>query len=120
MAPDLLGYFLRDDLDAYDPALLVPKKTTPAEALAMLEAVARVLPEVDLGDEAAAEARFRTLADTLGVKAGNLFMPIRVAVTGRTQSPGLFATMRVIGKERCAARIDAAVEALRRAEAPAA
>lgn len=119
-APDLLGYFLRDTLDAYDPALLVPKKTTPTEALAMLEAVARVLPEVDLDDEAAAEARFRTLADTLGVKAGNLFMPIRVAVTGRTQSPGLFATLRVIGTERCAARIDAAVDLLRRAEAPAA
>jgi glutamyl-tRNA synthetase len=114
-APDLLGFFLRDDLELDDPALLVPKKTTPAEALAMLEAVERVLPEVDLRDEAAAEARFRELADELGVKAGNLFMPIRVAVTGRTQSPGLFATMRVIGPERCLARVRAAAGVLRQA-----
>ena len=121
-APALLAYFLRDELEPYDPAVLVPKKGSPAETLAALEAVARTLPDVDLADEASTEARFRALADDLGLKAGTLFMPIRVAVTGRTQSPGLFETMRVIGAERCAQRIAAAIEALRAlvpAEAPA-
>ncbi len=111
--PDLLGYFLRDEIEPPDPALLVPRKGTREEALAALEAVARVLPEVDLDDEAATEARFRALADELGVKAGNLFMPVRVAVTGRAQSPGLFATLRVIGAERCRRRVAAALDALR-------
>lgn len=112
-APELMRYFLEPELEPYDPALLVPKKMTREEALRALEAVQRVLPEVDLGDEAAAEARFRALADELGLKAGSLFMPIRVAVTGRTQSPGLFETLRVIGTERVRARIDDAVAALR-------
>ena len=112
-APDLLAPFLRDALESYDPALLVPKKGSSAETLAALEAVARMLPEVDLDDEAATEARFRALADELGLKAGTLFMPIRVAVTGRTQSPGLFETMRVVGAARCTRRLDAAIEALR-------
>jgi glutamyl-tRNA synthetase len=85
--------------------------------LRTLEAVAALLPEIDLADEAAAEARFRALADELGLKAGNLFMPIRVAATGRTQSPGLFETLRVIGKERVQERIAAALEALRTLEA---
>jgi glutamyl-tRNA synthetase len=40
-------------------------------------------------------------------------MPIRVAVTGRTQSPGLFETLRVIGKPRCRARLAAAIARLR-------
>jgi glutamyl-tRNA synthetase len=112
-APDLLSYFLLPDLGPYDPALLMPKKMTREETLAALEAVARVLPEVDLEDEAASEARFRALADELGLKAGSLFMPVRVATTGRTQSPGLFETLRVIGAERVRARVDEAIARLR-------
>ncbi|HYO29841.1 MAG TPA: glutamate--tRNA ligase [Thermomicrobiales bacterium] len=112
-APDLIAYFLRDELEPYDPALLVPKKGTPEETVAALEAVARTLPGVDLADEVATEARFRALADELGLKPGTLFMPIRVAVTGRTQSPGLFETMRAIGPERCSQRVAAAIASLR-------
>ncbi|MFM8594245.1 MAG: hypothetical protein ACKOCK_07635 [Chloroflexota bacterium] len=48
----------------------------------------------------------------MGLKAGNFFMPIRVAVTGRTQSPGLFETLRVIGKERVTNRINGAIDLL--------
>ncbi|MND05917.1 glutamyl-tRNA synthetase [compost metagenome] len=40
-------------------------------------------------------------------------MPVRVAVTGRTQSPGLFETLRVIGAERVRRRVDAAIALLR-------
>jgi glutamyl-tRNA synthetase len=111
-APDLMSYFLNDPLPEYDAALLVPKKTEPAEAKRLLEAVAGVLPEVDLDDHDGTENRFRALADELGVKAGQLFMPIRVAATGRTQSPGLFDTLRVIGKDRVSARIAQAIAKL--------
>jgi glutamyl-tRNA synthetase len=112
-APDLMSYFLQSDLEPYDPALLVPKKMTREEALAALEAVAALLPEVDLEDEEATETRFRALADEFGLKPGSLFMPVRVAVTGRTQSPGLFETMRVIDAERVRARVAAAIDRLR-------
>ncbi len=40
-------------------------------------------------------------------------MPVRVAVTGRTKSPGLFETLRVIGNERVQARVAAAIDRLR-------
>jgi glutamyl-tRNA synthetase len=112
-APELMTYFLQPDLEPYDPALLIPKKMTRDDALAALEAVAALLLEVDLGDEEATEARFRALVDALGLKAGSLFMPVRVAVTGRTQSPGLFETLRVIGAERVGARVAAAIDHLR-------
>jgi glutamyl-tRNA synthetase len=111
-APELMSFFLVDELDDYDPALLVPKKTEPADALALLTAACAAIAEVNVVDEAATEARLRALADELGVKAGNLFMPIRVAATGRTQSPGLFETLRVIGNDRLLARLDRAVSLL--------
>ncbi|MBA2596472.1 MAG: glutamate--tRNA ligase [Chloroflexia bacterium] len=112
-APDLMGYFFQPDLEPYDPALLVPKKMSRDDALAALDAVAAVLPDTDLENEEATEARFRALADTLGLKPGSLFMPVRVAVTGRTQSPGLFGTLRVIGAERVQSRIAMAIKRLR-------
>ncbi len=112
-APGLMTYFLQPDLDPYDPALLVPKKTTREDALAVLEAVQGVLLDVDLENEETTETRFRSLADELGLKPGSLFMPVRVAVTGRTQSPGLFGTLRVIGAERVRSRIAAAIVRLR-------
>jgi glutamyl-tRNA synthetase len=112
-APELMSPFLRDELEPYDPTLLVPKKTEPAAALAALDAVGRTLPELDVTDEAAVETRLRALADEQSLKAGQLFMPIRVAITGRTQSPGLFETMRVIGQTRCEERIRQAVGLLR-------
>ena len=112
-ASDLMGYFLRDELDPYDPALLVPKKTEPAQVLNALVAVQQTLNGVDVADEAEVETRLRALADERGLKTGQLFMPIRVAVTGRDKSPGLFETLRVIGNERVRARIAAAIELLR-------
>jgi len=112
-APELMAYFLQPDLEPYDPALLIPKKMTRNDALTALEAVAALLPQVDLDDEEATETRFRALADTLGLKPGSLFMPVRVAVTGRTQSPGLFETLRVIGAERVGARVATAIDSLR-------
>jgi glutamyl-tRNA synthetase len=112
-APELMSYFLQPELDPYDAALLVPKKMTREEALSALEAIARILPDVDLENETEAEVRFRALADELGLKAGSLFMPVRVAVTGRTQSPGLFEMLRVIGAERVRDRVEAAIVALR-------
>jgi glutamyl-tRNA synthetase len=112
-APDLLSYFLLPDLAPYDPALLIPKKMTREETLNALEAVATLLPAVDLENEAESETRFRALADELGLKAGSLFMPVRVATTGRTQSPGLFETLRVIGAEWVRSRVEDAIALLR-------
>jgi glutamyl-tRNA synthetase len=54
----------------------------------------------------------RALAEQLGLKAGQLFGILRVAVTGRTISPPLFETMEVIGKETVLVRIQQAIELL--------
>jgi glutamyl-tRNA synthetase len=51
----------------------------------------------------------RPLAEGLGLKAGELFKLLRVAVTGRTAAPPLFQTMAVLGQVRCMNRIKTAI-----------
>ena len=83
-----------------------------ARAEESLAATLLVLEGLSVADEAGVESRLRDLAEERGWKAGHLFMPIRVAVTGRTESPGLFETLRVIGDERVRDRILKAIWAL--------
>ena len=58
------------------------------------------------------EPPLRALAEARGWKAGDLFMAIRVAVSGRTVTPPLFDTLVALGKDRALARLDRALAAL--------
>lgn len=107
-APDLMSYFLVDELPDYDSALLIPKKMEAEQALKVLDSVALMLPNLNLDDPEQTELALRELAEHLELKPGQLFMPIRVAATGRTQSPGLFDTLAAVGKDRLIERIDLA------------
>ena len=42
----------------------------------------------------------------LGIKAGDLIHATRVAVTGRTTSPGIFEVLALLGRETTLARFD--------------
>jgi glutamyl-tRNA synthetase len=55
----------------------------------------------------------RTAAQELGVKAGQMFQPIRVAVCGRKNAPPLFETLHVLGAETTLKRIDEAIAKLK-------
>ena len=46
---------------------------------------------------------------TLGIKAGQMFQPIRVAVCGRKNAPPLFGTLEVLGRETSLERIEQAI-----------
>ena len=60
---------------------------------------------------------FETVSESHGLKLGGLAQPMRVAVTGRAESPGIFETLRVVGRERTLARLDAALASLTAASA---
>jgi glutamyl-tRNA synthetase len=117
-APDLLEFFFREigPHDGapipYDPALLVPKKTDAAGTAAALQAAHARLSALDTWSEGQLEEALRALAEELGLKPGQLFGAIRVAVTGRTVAPPLFATLAALGRERALSRIAAAAQAL--------
>lgn len=107
---DLIGFLWIDRLSV-DPALLVPKRWDPATTLAGLTAARAVIADTGVVSFEADELEppLRELAEARGWKAGDLFMAIRVAVTGRTATPPLFDTLVALGRERTLVRLDAAI-----------
>ena len=63
-------------------------------------------------DHDSLDQALRAAATTLGLKAGQAFQPIRVAVCGRKNAPPLFETMVVLGRDLCLARIQQAQASL--------
>ena len=111
---ELIG-FLWQDRVALDPATLVPKRWDRATTVAALRAAREAIdgstgPVTFEADEL--EPPMRALAESNGWKAGDLFMAIRVAVTGRTATPPLFDSLVALGHDRTLARLDAAIDTL--------
>ncbi len=111
---EMAGFFFTDgDLDYELETLLGPKfaaePRAAAYALAMVIAAAEPLPR---WDHELLEAAIRPLAAGAGLKAGELFGVIRVAVTGKTATPPLFETMEVLGQDRTLARLRSALDRL--------
>jgi nondiscriminating glutamyl-tRNA synthetase len=69
----------------------------------------RVVASLQTGEwtVSAIEAAIRALMEEMQLKPKEAIQPIRVAVTGRTASPGLFETLHLIGRERSIARLNA-------------
>jgi glutamyl-tRNA synthetase len=116
-APGLLGFVWEpDEVVAvwYAPELLHPRKGGPDDARRALAAAEDVLSGIGDADFSAEELerRCREAADTAGMKAGEFFTPLRVAVTGRTVSPPLFDSLELLGRDRSLARIRLALERL--------
>ncbi|MFW0858635.1 MAG: glutamate--tRNA ligase [Dehalococcoidia bacterium] len=106
-------FFFLDALQ-YDPSLLVGKKMTPQSTLTALNAAREKLSALESFDTDSMEGTLRPLAEEMGLKTGQLFGVLRVAVTGRTAAPPLFQTMVVLGKGKCLRRIEAAITLLYR------
>ena len=104
-------FFFVDELPPYDPAELVPQKGDAAMALKVLQKAQTVLAGVEFKHDPLDQA-LRAAAQEMGVKAGQMFQPIRVAVCGRKNAPGLFETLEVLGKETTLARIGEATKKL--------
>ncbi|MEA2640193.1 MAG: glutamyl-tRNA synthetase [Chloroflexota bacterium] len=109
---ELTDFLLTDDVH-YDAAALVPKGVTSEQMIPALERSRELVASFDPFEAASLEAAFRTLSDELGLKAGQLFMSIRLAITGKTATPPLFDTMVVLGRQRTVDRLAAAVARLR-------
>jgi glutamyl-tRNA synthetase len=115
-APGLVDFFFVEELPDYDPNLLIPKKMDAAGAYALLDKARDVLEDVSPFAHDPLETALRELAETMGVKVGQLFAPIRVAVCGRTVAPPLFGTLEVLGRERVLKRVDSGLEKLKTLE----
>jgi glutamyl-tRNA synthetase len=107
-APQSFKFFFVDKLPNYDSAQLIPPKGDAVMALAVLQQARQTLRTVDFTHEKIEDA-LRADAEVLGIKAGQMFQPIRVAVCGQTAAPPLFDTLIAIGQNICIERIEEAI-----------
>ena len=70
-----------------------------------LRAFDTAIAALDTFDVVSSETALRAIADARGVKAGSLIHAVRVAVTGKTVSPGLFEVLALLGRDRVRARM---------------
>jgi glutamyl-tRNA synthetase len=105
-------FFFVDQLPPYDPAELIPQKGDAVMALRALESGYAVLSTAGFTHDEL-DAALRKAAGELGIKTGQMFQPIRVAVCGRKNAPPLFGTLEALGRETSLARIQEAIEKIK-------
>ncbi len=110
------SFFFVGEVEYEEAALakLVAKGRTPAATAKGLRVLLEEhLDAILLWSTETVEGAVREFCANQDWSSKELFMPVRVAVTGRTATPPLFETMGVLGKERCRRRLRRAIEVLR-------
>ena len=114
LLPEVSGmthFFFVDEID-YETGDLIGKGMDVEKTRDALGVARRRLAELNGFDPEELEAMLRPLAGELELKAGQLFSPLRTAVTGEKATPPLFDTMAILGREVCLERIDQALAKL--------
>ncbi len=88
---------------------MIPKRLDRKKAAEVLRSACSLLEDFDAQSDEENEQRFRRTAEDLGVKLGDLLMPVRVALTGSRVSPPLFESIRVVGVGRTKQRLENAL-----------
>ena len=111
--PKLADFFFKEKLE-YDKDLLVQKGKTVRETKEILSTVNCQLSVVNSEEwnKEKIEKIGRELVEKTGWSARDLFMVLRVAISGKTATPPLFETMEVLGREKTLRRIQSALHYL--------
>jgi len=100
------GFYFKDEI-AYDPE--AAKKSFVPENKPRLEKLRDAFAKADPFNATTLEAALKATATDLGVKAGVLIHPTRLACTGNPNGPSLYHLLEVIGKEKVLVRIETAL-----------
>jgi len=103
---DIGGFYFTESI-TYDEK--AARKFFKPTALEPLERLTAKLEELDSFDEPSLEEAFKAVMEETGLKLGKIAQPVRVALTGKTASPGIFEVTSIIGKERAIARLKDAI-----------
>lgn len=105
--------YLREEIE-YDPDAVAKQWKDRAATVTILTATRDRLKASSHWSPAPLEEELRQLAESLGTTGGKVFQPLRVALTGLTVSPGIFDVLLLLGQQRAVARLDAAINHLKR------
>ena len=106
MAEAALFYYLSDILFDEKAA----QKFLKPAALEPLKILADKLKALENYAHSDLEDVFKAVMDQTGLKLGKIAQPVRVALTGRTASPGIFEIIAILGKERVIPRLRKAIQ----------
>jgi len=101
------GAFYFKETVAYDPDAV--SKFLSSDSLKTLNMLVALLESLDNFDEKSLEDVFLKAIERTGLKLGKIAQPVRVALTGKTVSPGIFEILNVLGKEKSLGRLKQAV-----------
>lgn len=104
-----IWFFFDESFEIKERNSLIPEGMTKHDCIHMLGLISERLEKTEPFKEEYLENTLRQIAGELRLKPANLFMTVRVAITGTKVSPGLFETMRVLGKKRVLQRIRGAI-----------
>jgi len=114
---DASTYFF-DDEYTYDEKGVKKYFSKPGVA-EVLRKARQVLEQLEPFNLETTEDAYRQLTEELEIKTGDLFHPTRLALSGRTMTPGLFDIIVTMGKEKTLQRLDRAIAYIERLEADA-
>lgn len=105
--------FFFEEPGGYRPEQLIPKSRDRQQTETALMRAGDALKSLRDWDGEAIENTLRPLAEQIGWSSRDLFMTLRVAVTGRTVTPPLIESMARLGKDAVLRRIERATASLR-------
>jgi glutamyl-tRNA synthetase len=85
------------------------KKFLKPAALEPMRLLAAKLEQLEDYSEENLEGVFKAVMEETGLKLGKIAQPVRVALTGRTASPGIFEITAIIGKQQVVRRLEKAI-----------
>jgi glutamyl-tRNA synthetase len=103
-----VDFFFVEDLPNYDISLLVPKKLTLSDAIAILQHLRKALANVSFTHDTLEET-LKAIADEVDRKPRDIFHSLRVAVCGKQVAPPFPGVLEILGKNATLKRIDAAL-----------
>lgn len=104
-----LTYYIADEIEYNVKA---KEKFLTDKHLAQLIDVKESLGSLNVFVAADIEKVFAAISQKLDIKLGNIAQPVRVAVTGKTESPGIFEVLEILGKEKTLKRLARAIETI--------
>lgn len=111
----LADFFFKNKIK-YNTKILIPKRSEKDLILITLVATFNFIKGIKIGDFKAAKLKylFEKFIQKNNFNNTVVLWPLRVAITGKEASPGVFEVMEVLGKEKVLARVEGAVENLKK------
>jgi glutamyl-tRNA synthetase len=105
---DFGGFYFQD----IDPAEELKKQFYTPDIAPVFKAITERFEQIDLWDKGHMEDAVKAILEDFNLKFKTIAQPIRVALTGKTVSPGLFEIMLTLGKTTVLSRLEKALSSM--------